>query len=149
MESVRALHALGAHHGHEVHHMDVKSMFLNEELKEEVFVTKSLRFVVAKYEHKVLRLHKVLYGLHQAPRSYNAKLDTSLASLGFQRSRSKHGIYAMGHDTLRLVVGVYVNDLIIIGGSNSGILEFKQKMRQTFSMSGLGLLSYSLGIEVR
>lgn len=124
MESVRALHALGAHHGHEVHHMDVKSVFLNGELKEEVFMTQSLRFVVAEDDHKVLRLHKVLYGLHQALRACNDKLDTSLASLGFQRSRSKHDIYAMGHDTFRLVAGVYVNDLIIIGGSNSGILEF-------------------------
>jgi hypothetical protein len=38
MESVRLLIALAAIKDWEIHHMDVKSAFLNGELKEEVFV---------------------------------------------------------------------------------------------------------------
>lgn len=48
-----------------------------------------------------------------------------------------------------LVVGVYVDDLIICGPSVSSIAEFKQQMMKTFSMSDLGLLSYYLGMEVK
>jgi hypothetical protein len=38
MESVRVLIALAAHGGWEIHHMDVKSAFLNRDLAEEVYV---------------------------------------------------------------------------------------------------------------
>jgi hypothetical protein len=38
MESVRLLFTLAAHKGWRVHHMDVKSAFLNGDLKEEVYV---------------------------------------------------------------------------------------------------------------
>ena len=38
LESVRVLLAVAAHEGWEVHHMDVKSTFLNGELQEEVYV---------------------------------------------------------------------------------------------------------------
>jgi hypothetical protein len=38
MESVRVLLALAAQEGWRVHHMDVKSAFLNGDLKEEVYV---------------------------------------------------------------------------------------------------------------
>ena len=46
-----------------VHHMDVKSAFLNGELAEEVYVQQSPGFTAAGHEQKVLRLKKVLYGL--------------------------------------------------------------------------------------
>jgi hypothetical protein len=39
LESVRLLLALVAHGGWPVHHMDVKTAFLNDELDEEVYVT--------------------------------------------------------------------------------------------------------------
>jgi hypothetical protein len=69
MESVRLLHALAAQEGWRVHHMDVKSAFLNGDLKEEVYVHQSLGFAIPDKEGKVLRLRKTLYGLRQAPRA--------------------------------------------------------------------------------
>jgi hypothetical protein len=83
MEAVRILLAYAANEGWAVHHMDVKSAFLNGDLQEEVFVTQPPEFIVNGAEHKVLRLSKVLYGLRQAPRAWYAKLDASLAELGF------------------------------------------------------------------
>jgi hypothetical protein len=78
MESVRLLLALAASNGWEVHHLDVKSAFLNGDLAEDVFVKQAPGFVVPGAEHKVLRLRKALYGLRQAPRAWNAKLDAKL-----------------------------------------------------------------------
>ena len=46
-----------------VHHLDVKSAFLNGELAKTVFVRQPLGFVVKGAEHRVLRLRKALYGL--------------------------------------------------------------------------------------
>ena len=67
MESVCVLLALAAQEGWQVHHMDVKSAFLNGNLKEEVYVHHTLGYAVAGEEGKVYRLCKALYGLHKAP----------------------------------------------------------------------------------
>jgi hypothetical protein len=62
MESVRLLLALAAQEGWRVHHMDVKSAFLNGVLKEEVYVHQPLGFAIPGKEGKVLRLRKALSG---------------------------------------------------------------------------------------
>jgi hypothetical protein len=49
----------------------------------------------------------------------------------------------------RLVVGVYVNDLIIMGESDQELNLFKKEMKTVFCMSDLRALSYYLGIEVK
>jgi hypothetical protein len=121
MEVVRLLIALAAHEGWEVHHMDVKSVFLNGDLQEKVFVEQPPGFVKAGSEHQVFKLHKALYGLHQASIAWNQKLDESLESLGFKRSPSDHATYCRGAGGERLVLGVYVDDLVITGTSSSSI----------------------------
>lgn len=149
LESVRLLSALAASEGWTVHHMDVKSAFLNGVLKEEVYVAQPQGFVVSGEEGKVLRLVKALYGLRQAPRAWYAKLDASLAYLGFRRSINEHVVYTRGKGQHRLIVGVYVDDLVITSGDVAVIKHFKQEMKSTFQMSDLGLLSYYLGLEVK
>ena len=83
MESIRTLLALAAHEGWKVHHMDVKSAFLNGDLREEVYVSHPPGFIVGNDDVKVLHLRKALYGLCQAPRAWNAKLDESMILLSF------------------------------------------------------------------
>jgi hypothetical protein len=148
LESVRPLLAISAHYGRGVHHMDVKSAFLNGELQEEVYVHQPLGFVDDKNKHKVLLLHKALYGLRQAPRAWSQKLDASLMRLGFTRCTNEHGMYTRGAGATRLIVGVYVDDLIITGGDAGMVGKFKAQMMSTFRMSDLGLLSFYLGLEV-
>lgn len=148
METVRLLLALEAHGGWQVHHMDVKSAFLNGDLEEEVYVQQPPRYICDGEEQKVLRLRKAFYGLRQAPRAWNAKLDTSLVSLGFTRCPLEHVVYRRGGDKDFLLIGVYVDDLIITGACTNEIKSFKSQMQQLFKISDLGLLSYYLGVEV-
>jgi hypothetical protein len=101
--------------------MDIKSAFLNEDLQEEVYVKQPVGFIVASKEHKVLKLKKALYGLHQARRAWNTNLDDTLLSLGFWRTPSEHAIYVWQNGNLQLVVGVYVDDLIITGSDRDNI----------------------------
>jgi hypothetical protein len=106
-------------------------------------------FIVAGKEHKVLKLKKALYRLHQAPRAWNVKLDDTLLSLDFRRTPSEHAIYVRQNSNVQLVVGVYVNNLIITGSDRNNIRLFKEEMAAAFKMSDLGLLHYYLGIEVK
>src|SRR5664279_1609719 len=63
LESIRLLLALAVGAGWPVHHMDVKSAFLNGVLEEEVYVQQPPGFAANGREHLVLRLEKALYGL--------------------------------------------------------------------------------------
>jgi hypothetical protein len=96
-----------------------------------------------------LKLHKALYGLRQAPRAWNLKLDNVLHKLGFSKCKTEYGLYFRVKNYSRLIVGVYVDDLIITGESSSEVSKFKEEMKRNFRMSDLGALSYYLGIEVR
>jgi hypothetical protein len=90
--------------------MDVKSVFLNGDLKEEVYVRQSTGFIVTDQEGKVLRLRKALYGLRQAPRAWNSKLDDTLKKMNFVQSEHEHAMYRRSHGDDILLIRVYVND---------------------------------------
>ena len=147
MESVRLL-ALAAQEGWRVHHMDVQSAFFNGDLKEEVYVHQPSGFVILGKENKVLRLRKALYDLRQAPRAWNTKLDSTLKQMGFQQSPHEAAVYRWGKGGNALLVGVYVDDLVITGTKDAEVAAFKEEMKATFQMSDLGPLCFYLGIEV-
>jgi hypothetical protein len=71
--------------GWPVHHMDVKSTFLNGELTKEDYVRQPPGFIVDELEDKLLHLDKALYGLHQATCACNSKLDKTMVVLRFNR----------------------------------------------------------------
>lgn len=95
------------------------------------------------------RLVKALYGLRQAPRAWYAKLSKCLEEMGFQRCPYEHAVYTRRSSREILIIGVYVDDLLITGTSIAAINEFKEQMNKRFEMSDLGKLSHYLGIEVK
>ena len=148
LETVRIILALAATEGWKVHHLDVKSTFINGVLHEEVYVTQPDGFVIKGKEHMVYRLKKALYGLRQAPRAWNERLDKVLKDMGFSRCPQEYGVYKIQRASTNLLVGVYVDELIVTGSSNGLIDTFKKQMKNVFDMSDLGLLTYYLGIKV-
>ncbi|GJT48318.1 ribonuclease H-like domain, reverse transcriptase, RNA-dependent DNA polymerase [Tanacetum coccineum] len=148
METIRLLLAIAANNKWQVHHLDVKSAFLHGDLQEEVYVTQPEGFIKRKDNGKVYRLIKALYGLRQAPRAWNIKLDNTLKSLDFKKCALEQAIYTRKEKDSILLVGVYVDDLIITDTPKREIEKFKDQMKEIFEMSDLGLLAYYLGIEV-
>ena len=68
--------------------------------------------------------------------------------MGFSRCLSEQVVYTRGESSDAVILGVYVDDLIVTGGNPSKIKAFKEEMMTEFEMTYLGLLSYYLGIEV-
>jgi len=58
--------ALTSIHKLVIHQMDVKTIFLNRELEEEIYMTQPVGCVVPSQKEKVYKLLKSLYGLKQA-----------------------------------------------------------------------------------
>ena len=73
-----------------------------------------------------------VYGLWQAPRAWNAKLDATLGKVGFTRCITEHALYTRRRGKEELIVGVYVDDLIAIGTRAEDIDSFKHEMAAYF-----------------
>jgi len=58
-------------------------------------------------------------------------------------------LYTRRRGKEQLIIGVYIDDLIVTGARPKDISAFKEEMAARFQMSDLGALSYYLGIEVK
>ncbi|GKD13263.1 retrovirus-related pol polyprotein from transposon TNT 1-94 [Tanacetum coccineum] len=85
IEAIRIFVANAAHKNMTIYQMDVKTAFLNGELKEEVYVSQPEGFVDQDNPSHVYKLKKALYGLKQAPRAWYDMLSSFLISQHFSK----------------------------------------------------------------
>ena len=147
-ESLRVLMALSVQHSLQLHQMDVTTAFLNGTLEEEVFMKQPEGYEIKGKEHLVCRLKKSIYGLKQSPRCWNIALDSHLKKMGFSQSQSDPCIYYKNEDDEMFYIGVYVDDIILAGRSESRMKAVKADIAQKFNTKDLGKLSYFLGMKV-
>lgn len=147
LEIVRLLLDLSAKNGWKVHHLDVKSAFLNGDQKEEVYVMQPKGFEKPGQERLVYKLSKALYGLFQASRVWYSKLSRCLERMGLCHCPYEHEVYTKKVNGEALIVAVYVDDVLVTGINEEIIRNFKREMAEHFEMSDLSNLSYYLGIE--
>nr|GEX05155.1 zinc finger, CCHC-type [Tanacetum cinerariifolium] len=86
--TIRLLLTLATIHNLVIYQMDVKIIFLNGDLDEEVYMKKPKGFVISGDEHKVCKLVKSLYELKQAPKQWHQKFDEVVMSSGFHLNQS-------------------------------------------------------------
>ena len=72
-----------AFYDYEIWQMDVKTVFLNGYLKEELYMMQPEGFVDPKGAKKVCKLQRSIYGLVQDARSWNIRFDSVTKAYGF------------------------------------------------------------------
>lgn len=90
---IRSSISLTTSMGWNIHQMDVKAVFLNGTIDEEVHIEKPLGFIVKDRKAYVCRLKKALYGLKQTPRAWHARMDAYLQRIGFTKSYVDLNLY--------------------------------------------------------
>nr|GEW12508.1 hypothetical protein [Tanacetum cinerariifolium] len=149
IEAIRLLLAYASFMGFMVYQLDVKSDFLYGTIKEEVYVCKPLGFKDPDYPHKVYKVVKALYGLHQAPRAWYETLANYLLENDFQRGKIDQTLFTKKQKGDILLVQVYVDD-IIVGSTNKELCKaFEKLMKDKFQMSSMGELTFFLGLQVK
>ncbi|GJS60658.1 retrovirus-related pol polyprotein from transposon TNT 1-94 [Tanacetum coccineum] len=106
LEAVRDFVAYAAHKSFLIYQIDVKTVFLNGPLKEEVYVTQPDGFVDPNHPEKFYRLRKAQYGLKQAPRAWYDELSKFLISKGFTKGEMKFFLGLQIHQSPR---GIFIN----------------------------------------
>ena len=66
--------------------MDVKIVFLNSYLEEEIYMSQPDGFKKEGQEQRVCKLLKSIYGLKQASRSWNLRFDETIKTYGFEQN---------------------------------------------------------------
>jgi hypothetical protein len=89
--SLHAILAIAAEHNLEVQQMDVKSAYLNGELKEEIFMEPPPSFDVP--DGMVLRLVKAVYGTKQGGRVWYEEIREKLGTMGYQHTEADHAVF--------------------------------------------------------
>ena len=73
--------------------MDVKIVFLNGFIKEELYMMQPRRFVDPKGANKMCKLQRFIYGLVQASRSWNIRFDKLIKAYSFIQTCAEAYIY--------------------------------------------------------
>ncbi|MCH87967.1 reverse transcriptase, partial [Trifolium medium] len=148
-ETIRLVIALACSKSWSIYHLDVKSAFLNGPLVEIVYITQPLGFVIQGKEDRVYKLHKALYGLKEAPRAWNKRIDRFFLEQGFKKCVTEHGVYVKGKMRSKvMIICLFVDDLLVTKNCAQYIDRFKLKMKQEFERTDLGKIAYFLGMEI-
>jgi hypothetical protein len=93
-DSFRIITALVAHYNLELHQMDVKTIFLNGDLYENVYMAQPKGFVIEEKENLGCHLTKSIYRLKQASRQWYLKFKETIRKFGFKENEKNNCIYA-------------------------------------------------------
>ncbi|GJZ94071.1 retrovirus-related pol polyprotein from transposon TNT 1-94 [Tanacetum coccineum] len=131
-----------------IYQMDVKTTFLNGELKEEVYVSQPEGFIDPDRPHHVYRLKKALYGLKQAPRAWYDTLSKFLLALRFSKGVVDPTLFIRKTSKHTLHVQIYVDDIIFASTDPKDCDRFSNEMSSKFQMSMMGQISFFLGLQI-
>ena len=145
--SIRMLLAASLKRDMHIHQMDIQTAFLNEHLKEEIYMMQPEGSIQPGQEHWVCELKKSLYGLKQSPKCWNELLHSFLISIGFCQADADPCVYVKEERGLIILV-VYVDDLIIALEFKNKLHDVKKYFASQFKMKDMGELHYCLGVTI-
>ncbi|GJX29485.1 retrovirus-related pol polyprotein from transposon TNT 1-94 [Tanacetum coccineum] len=112
--------------------IDVKTTFLNDELKEEVYVNQSEGFIDPDHPTYVYRLKKALYGIKQAPRAWYNTLSRFLLDNKFSKGVVDPTLFTWKTGKHILLVQIYVDDIIFASTDPKACDIFSKEMSSKF-----------------
>ncbi|GKA25688.1 integrase, catalytic region, zinc finger, CCHC-type containing protein [Tanacetum coccineum] len=138
IKAIRIFVANAANKNMTIFEMDVKTAFLNGELKEEVYVSQPEGFVDQDNQSHVYKLKKAFYGLKQAPRTWYDMLSSFLISQHFSKGAVDLTLFTWKAGNDLLLVQIYVDDIIFASTNIALCNEFDNLMTTKFKMSMMG-----------
>ncbi|KAL0445126.1 UNVERIFIED_CONTAM: Retrovirus-related Pol polyprotein from transposon TNT 1-94 [Sesamum latifolium] len=147
-KSIRILLAIAAWYDYEIWQMDVKMVFLNGFVEEEIFMDQPEGFTAVGEEQKVCHLQRSIYGLRQASLSWNTYFDKVIRGYDFIKNDYDPCIYKKVSGSSVAYLVLYVDDILLIENDVKILGDIKVWLSTQFSMKDMGEASYILGIKI-
>ncbi|GJU25112.1 retrovirus-related pol polyprotein from transposon TNT 1-94 [Tanacetum coccineum] len=135
LDAIQIFLAYVAHMNMIVYQMNDKTTFLNDILREEVYVSQPDGFVDQDNMNHVYKLRKALYGLKQAPRAWYDLLSKFLLSQEFSKGTVDPTLFIRRQGKDILLVQIYVDDIIFASTTPELCDQFSKIMCSKFKMS--------------
>ncbi|SOV04272.1 uncharacterized protein UDID_17049 [Ustilago sp. UG-2017a] len=148
LQTVRILLAVARRYRLHAIQLNVSTAFLNGKIDKYVYVRILPTFETKQTENQCYRLKKAPYGLKQAGRLWHAALDEQLQASGFKRCRAEPCVYMRGSDDAMVLLAVYVDDLLVIGATETRVKSVRQQLSSTFSITDQGNVSHIISLNV-
>ncbi|GKB75440.1 retrovirus-related pol polyprotein from transposon TNT 1-94 [Tanacetum coccineum] len=132
IEAIRIFIANAVSKNMTIYQMDVKTTFLNGELKKEVYVCQPEGFVDPDHPTHVYRLKKALYGLKQAPRAWYDTFSRFLLDNKFSKGAVDPTLFTWKTGKHILLVQIYVDDIIFSSTDPKACDIFSNEMSSKF-----------------
>lgn len=143
-ESIRFLLAHAAKNGFKVDQMDAVTAFLQGDLDEEIYTDQPEGF--DDKSGQVCRLNRAMYGLKQAGRQWNHKLNAALVDIGLVKSKEDPCVYYSVE--MGVILAVYVDDVMILWKNESKLRALKSALCTKFMMKDMGRAMNIVGISI-
>jgi len=140
--------ALVVHYDLELHQMDVKTVFLNGDLEDNVYMDQPIGFSVEVKEQMVCKLKKSIYDLKQASRQWYLKFNDTIVSFGFEENTVDRCIYLKVSGSKVIFLILYVDDILLATNDLGVFHETKKFLSSKFEMKDMGDANYVIGIEI-
>ena len=128
---------------YEIWQKDVKTAFLNEFIKEELYMMQPEGFVDPKGANKVCKLQRSIYELVQASRSWNIRFDELIKAYGFIQTFWEACIYKKVSGSSVAFLILYVDDILLIGNDIEILDSMKGTWKRVFqSKTSVKLLTH-------
>jgi hypothetical protein len=111
--SVRIIMSIVAKMDLELHQLDIKTAFLNGELKVDIYMVQLEGFHVNGHEEKVYKLKRSLYRLKQSSRQWYLKFHDTIMEIGFEVSQLDYCIYIYNDNDKLTILSLYINDILL------------------------------------
>ncbi|GJZ99820.1 retrovirus-related pol polyprotein from transposon TNT 1-94, partial [Tanacetum coccineum] len=148
LEAKKIFLVFAAHMNMVVYQIDVKTAFLNGNLREEVYVIQPYGFMDKDKPNHVYKLKKALYGLKQASRAWYDMLSLFLISQDFSKGSVDPTLFICRDGKELLLVQIYVDDIIFAASTPELCDLFSKIMCSKFKMSMMGKISFFLGLQI-
>jgi len=144
-ETLRLLCAIATHLGLKIHVVDAVGAYLNGTLEEEIYMTQPPGY--DDLSSKFLLLILSIYGLKQAGRTWNTKLNADFIDLGFKRLSSDQCVYFRQSDDKIEIIAVHVDDMALFTTDDTAMDILKKQLASKFEISDLGPIKQMVGYE--
>ena len=150
----RTLLGLAAKDGLRAEHIDISNAFCQADIDgAQIWVQPPRGFEHLCGPGEALKLLKALYGTKQASYLWQQTLSKWLLSQGFVRLKSDPCVFVKGTGRDRIVVGCYVDDLIVLHDAASNTFShfrssFLRSHGGRFDGKHIGKLEWFLGVKV-
>ncbi|GJV92757.1 retrovirus-related pol polyprotein from transposon TNT 1-94 [Tanacetum coccineum] len=148
LEAIRIFIAFATHMNMVVYQIYMKIAFLNDILREEVYVSQPDGFVDPENPNHVYKLKIALYSLKQAPRAWYDLLSSFLLSEKFTKGTVDPTLFISGEGKDILLVQIYVDDIIFASTKPDLCELFSKIMCSKFKMPMMGKLLFLLGLQI-